>query len=304
MKMWHRKKQFWGQVLKPCDESWEDQSEATESLGFRAAFEKLRSGDAPDDQVGVSSFNSLWYEIVESYTRCALTVPTDKLIALQSLVAEIQRVTRYTCFTGLWAEHLFTGLIWFAADGPGCRLKDTPTWTWASITGAVALDLFPETSQLQIKLQKTLTTVSDPLTSTMRSENSSVQNKYVKTLELTGPLLNISRVAWYEASWYLDIDLDSRQSVKLFPDVLEDIISDQTTGPFFCLSFIVLQREMGRLLTKRVEKSIQGLVLKPWWDRSRNTYKRVGFFTTSHMKGSRSTRERLMRAPLRNVRLE
>ncbi len=298
-KMWQRKKNFWGQVRKPSDESWEEKSEATESLGLRAAFERLRLGDVPDDPIGVSSFNSIWYEIVEPYTRCALTVPTDKLIALQSLVEEIQRVTQYIYLTGLWAEHLFTGLLWFAVDGPGCRLKDMPTWTWASIMGTVALDLFPETSQLEIKLRKVLTTVSDPLNYTMLSEESSVQNKYVKTLELKGPLLKISRLAWYETSWYLDIDIDSQQSVKFYPDVLEDI-SDKTE--MFCLSFLVLQRKTGRLL-KPFEESIQGLVLKPW-DRSTDTYNRVGFFTTSHMKGSRSTRERLMQAPLKHIRLE
>lgn len=301
-KMWHRKKNFWGQVLKPSDDSWEDKSEAMESLGFRAAFERLRLGVVPDEQVGVSSFNFIWYEIVESYTRCALTFPTDKLIALHSLVEEIQRVTRYTYLTGLWAQHLFTGLLWFAVDGPGCRLKDMPTWTWASIMGTVALDLFPETSQLKIKLRKILTTVSNPLNYTILPEVSSVQNKHVKTLELKGPLLNISRAAWYETNWYLDIDTDNRQSVRFFPDVLETI-SDNTA--LFCLSFCVLHRERGRLLTKYAEQSIQGLVLIKPWDRSTtDTYRRVGFFTTSHMKGSRRTRERLMLAPIQYIRLE
>ena len=299
-KMWHRKKKFWGQVLKPSDESWEDYSETTESLGFRAAFERLRRGDVPGDQVGVSSWNFIWYEIVESYTWCALTFPTDKLIALHSLVEEIQRSTRYTYLTGLWAEHLFTGLLWFAVDGPGYRLKDMPTWTWASIMGTVALDLFPETSKLEIKLQKMLTTVSDPLKSTMLSEESNLQQQSVKTLELTGPLLNVSRVTWHETSWYLDIDTESPQSVKFFPDVREDI-SDGTG--LYCLSFCVLKRERGRLLTRDVEKSIQGLVLKPW-DRDTDTYKRVGYFTTSHVKGDRSTRERLVQAPTKRIRLE
>ena len=63
-KMWQRRKNFWGQVRKPSDDTWEDNPEAKGSLGFRAAFERLRCGVVPDDQVGVSSFNFIWYEIV------------------------------------------------------------------------------------------------------------------------------------------------------------------------------------------------------------------------------------------------
>ena len=113
---------------------------------------------------------------------------------------EIQRVTRYTYLTALWAEHLFTGLLWFAVDGPGYRLNNMPTWTWASIMGTVALDLFPETSQLEIKLGKILRIVPNPLNYTVISEESSVRNKFVKMLELKGPLINICRVAWYGTS--------------------------------------------------------------------------------------------------------
>lgn len=297
---WQRKKGFWKEARKPSDESWEDKSIDTELSGFKAAFEKLRKGEVPKDQVGLSSFSNIWYEVVESYTRCALSVPTDKLIALRSLVEEIQVVTGYTYLSGLWKEHLLTDLLWFAVEGPGRRLNDTPTWSWASINGTVALDLVPENSMREITIKATLTIILDPLDPTSASEGSSEQSNPGKSLELNGPILNVSRVARHEENWFLDPNTGGSGSVKFFPDVSEEILDN---SELFCLSVLVLEREKNGYWIHSSEEVIQGLVLESQ-DSSTDTYKRVGFFTTSRMKNSRSTRKRLMQAPMKHIRLE
>lgn len=296
---WQRKRGFWKEARKPSDESWEDKSIDTELSGFKAAFEKLRKGEVPKDQVGQTSFSNIWYEVVESYTRCALSIPSDKLIALRSLVEEIQGVTGYTYLSGLWKEHLLTDLLWFAVEGPGHRLNDTPTWSWASINGTVALDLLPENSFRDITIKATLTIMMDPLDPTSASEGSSEQNNPAKSLELNGPILNVS-VARHEENWVLDPNTGGAGAVKFFPDVSEEI-SDMSE--LFCLSVLVLEREKDGRWMYRSEEVIQGLVLESQ-DSSTDTYKRVGFFTTSRMKNSRSTRKRLMRAPVKHIRLE
>ncbi len=102
--------------------------------------------------MGRDSFSQVLYDVVESYSRGKLTAPTDKLIALMDIEVEVARATRFTYLWGLWGERLLTDLLWFGIDGRGTRLLDehglpvAPTWSWASIDGAVALDLLPESS--------------------------------------------------------------------------------------------------------------------------------------------------------------
>ena len=301
--VWQRKRGFWKEVRKSSTEGWKDGSLATDLSGFRGAFERLRRGDVPEDQVGVSSFSYIWYEIVESYTRCGLSKDTDKLIALHSLVKEIQAGTGYTYLTGLWREHLLTDLLWFAVEGPGLRLEGTPTWSWASIKGTVALDLFPENSQLKIDVQESLAKVIVPLDDTRAPEGQFVPIKLVDCLYLHGPLHSISHISRDGTDWFLDIDKSRRQSIKYFPDVQEPDIQNPDKTELFCLSFFVLKRETNGRWPYSSEEAVQGLVVDGQ-DGPPESYKRVGFFTTSRMKSSRSLRKRLKQAPIRFLKLE
>ncbi|RYP24663.1 hypothetical protein DL765_000390 [Monosporascus sp. GIB2] len=134
---------------------------------------------------------------------------------------------------------LLTDLLWFAIEGPGERLyvKDdipvAPTWSWASIKGAVALDLLPETSISEIEETKALVTIEHVATDNDEHQQMSIM--------LSGPLLPISAPTLEGTTWVLDVGETGKPSARVFPDVAFPDISQMPD--LFCLSFLVLNRE-------------------------------------------------------------
>ena len=322
--VWKQKRGFWKNVLKPNDEPWSkddttgdqnDQCDRVERAGFRAAFEKLRAGETDDavatKQVGRESPSQAWYDVVEAYSRRTLTKATDKLIALKGIEDEVARARKWTYIWGLWREQLVTDLLWFAIDGPGKRLfgEDgapvAPTWSWASIDGAVALDLLPETTLADIEDTETL--VRDVDTS------GSSGHRRDLTITFSGPLLPISAPIFDRTSstWSLGIGGDGRKAVaQFFPDVKE--ADTRWMSDLSCMSFLVLNRDKTKSLISSSSEDVQGLVLRlvtrggveGAGDRAPDVYERVGYFTTSYVAKSRSSRrgrKALRNAPVTTV---
>ena len=88
--------------------------------------------------------SSWWRQIVEDYSRCQLTVPTDKLPAIAGIVSAFQPPDDDIYLAGIWRGDLPRALIWHRAD---CRqailsplkVQDVcprpyraPSWSWAS----------------------------------------------------------------------------------------------------------------------------------------------------------------------------
>lgn len=78
-----------------------------------------------------------WYQLVERYTRCFLTRPTDRLPALSGLVAYIARTTGDSYYAGLWGRAIVEGLPWTSKTPVPSDLYLAPTWSWASVNGPV-----------------------------------------------------------------------------------------------------------------------------------------------------------------------
>ncbi|KAF2277823.1 HET-domain-containing protein [Westerdykella ornata] len=79
--------------------------------------------------------NARWKAIVEKYSARALTLASDRLIALEGLRTEMgkKRKGDTYCF-GLWKHQMPEQLLWYCRQ-PAERRKsplDLPTWTWAS----------------------------------------------------------------------------------------------------------------------------------------------------------------------------
>jgi hypothetical protein len=74
----------------------------------------------------------IWSEIVADYTSGALTVVTDRLIAISGIIATIQRAS-------LWEPFLWRQLLWEKAFDPLPELRELtglqPSWSWIPITG-------------------------------------------------------------------------------------------------------------------------------------------------------------------------
>jgi hypothetical protein len=82
-----------------------------------------------------------WCAVVEMYTKCALTRPGDKLVALSGLAHVYLEVTGDEYLSGLWKSQLIDFLTWFAIapmeKPPSGYIA--PSWTWACGTGPVNL---------------------------------------------------------------------------------------------------------------------------------------------------------------------
>jgi Heterokaryon incompatibility protein (HET) len=90
---------------------------------------------------GVTSDTALylWIDLVESYTRCALTKNDDKLPALSGLAHLFHDATGDDYLSGLWRSRLVDLLYWTAErpmrKTPGIYVA--PSWSWACGTGPI-----------------------------------------------------------------------------------------------------------------------------------------------------------------------
>jgi hypothetical protein len=301
--VWQQKRGFWKNVLKsnygPWSKDEKDDRSGHASAGFRAAFEQLRSvlPDTPATgvkQVGRESASQVWYDVVESYSRGKLTSPTDKLIALKGITDEVARARKLTYLHGLWKQQLLTDLLWFAIEGPGRRLLNSekipvpvaPTWSWASIEGAVALDLLPDTSLAEIEEKETLVKIY------VISPSSNDPGKM--KIKISGPLLPISAPIFDGIStWSINIGEMGKASARFFPDVKEPDVCQMSD--LACVTFLVLDRKKMKSLIPSSSEDVQGLVLRlvksEVEEGALEVYERVGYFTTSYIKKCRAARQ-------------
>ena len=97
-------------------------------------FFKLDRYDAAFGSDPFDSFDHIWKEIVTKYTRCSLTKPRDKLIAISGLAKTLQMAYGGEYCAGLWKSAIIGQLAWRVQRR--VRRPDiyrAPTWTWASL---------------------------------------------------------------------------------------------------------------------------------------------------------------------------
>jgi hypothetical protein len=77
-----------------------------------------------------------WREMVGEYSGLALTIPSDRLPAIQGCVQQIGQHLKDSYHYGLWEGELIQDLAWIVTgSSPGPRPSSqfsTPTWSWAS----------------------------------------------------------------------------------------------------------------------------------------------------------------------------
>lgn len=78
-----------------------------------------------------------WRRLKEWYTKCDLTKPQDKLIALSGVVQAIRGKTGDQYFAGLWRRTLDQELCWRAIDIRERPEYRAPSWSWAAVDGPV-----------------------------------------------------------------------------------------------------------------------------------------------------------------------
>ncbi|KAK0102050.1 hypothetical protein ONS96_006015 [Cadophora gregata f. sp. sojae] len=108
--------------------------EELSSLGSHTGYGKQRY-----DAVGL---HHTWNRLVETYSACHLTVPSDKMIAFAGIAQHFQTLlgSGDIYIAGLWRSQLPYALCWFStkeyrATRPSAYRA--PSWSWASIDGAI-----------------------------------------------------------------------------------------------------------------------------------------------------------------------
>jgi hypothetical protein len=86
---------------------------------------------------------SYWQVVVEKYTKCQLTVVSDRLIALSGIAQEVHHMLNTNYLAGMWHDHLSHMLLWkpVADDTAESPRYIAPSWSWASTGRAVS---FPD----------------------------------------------------------------------------------------------------------------------------------------------------------------
>lgn len=125
-----------------------NEDDAFKSLDPQLWIEKARSawsGSYTKEEFKydeASAYQDMWRTIVEQYSRCRLTRPQDKLIALAGIAKHFREATNDTYVAGMWRHNLAHQLTWHVTDANASarQLEDDslPSFSWTSVTGPVS----------------------------------------------------------------------------------------------------------------------------------------------------------------------
>jgi len=88
--------------------------------------------------IAVDEVSELWRSVVEEYTRCELTVPSDKLPALSGCAARFGSLLADEYIAGLWTGDVILGSMWYVNRRHKTRARlHCPSWSWASVSAEV-----------------------------------------------------------------------------------------------------------------------------------------------------------------------
>ncbi|KAJ0116230.1 Heterokaryon incompatibility protein [Diaporthe amygdali] len=186
-----------------------------------------------------------WESLVAEYTRCSLSNPRDKLVAISGLAREFARTFEDDLVAGLWRTKLISELAWYRDNTQlGSRPQGyrAPTWSWASIDGGV---FFLPQSQLDVD--------------------------YVQILEIDCQYVDDNtmgriRHAHIRVRGYLfQISLQKRPDDKFATVLHLDTLADLTRSEYFFLPLIVDKLN-----------GLSGLLLEPISEGPGGIYQRIG----------------------------
>lgn len=80
-----------------------------------------------------------WHKIIASYTRCAITRPSDRLVAISAIARHWKSRTRSEYLAGLWKDNLIHDLGWSKRGTANADVAEyvAPSWSWACTGGDV-----------------------------------------------------------------------------------------------------------------------------------------------------------------------
>lgn len=91
--------------------------------------------------------HTYWKALIEDFTERDITISTDRLPAIQAVMNKVIERYRLTPICGLWYETMTTTLHWGPKNGLHSLKPQAsymaPTWSWASLEGAIEWSIGP-----------------------------------------------------------------------------------------------------------------------------------------------------------------
>jgi hypothetical protein len=177
-------------------------------------------------QMPIHVFN-LWNDLIEQYSPCDLTKPSDKMFAIAGIAKLFRDITGDEYIAGWWKSRLLESLDWHVYD-PQARLSAdyrAPSWSWASVDGPVRPAGLSPSAEFLVKLVDVHVTMRGPDTM------ARVLEGYIK---LRGAIFTAD--CRYLESGSRVLVIGSREfSVWLYPDSLDTCFPEGKK--FVCIPF-------------------------------------------------------------------
>jgi len=212
-----------------------------------------------------------WQAIIEEYTRCDLTFEKDKLIAISGVASRMKEHFRCRYLAGLWEYHLLTQMLWDMGYG-GKRLQtyQAPSWSWASTTGQVQLNLVQPEELQEYKAVATILDVS--VTTIDGTEMGSVIGGHIRLKASLIPATPESPETLLEhnyGKWLVQVSIRGCPT-RYPPFIYKDIQDEDLIGTIYLLPLSLHGERSSRLL--------HGLALTQTTSNTRGQFRRVGVF--------------------------
>ena len=100
-------------------------------IPFRKDWREISEGSS-------SSRYDLWDKVITHYSRKEMSKAEDKLVAVAGLAEDLGRIwPEAEYLAGVWSFELIHGLLWHCFGRTKTRFYNAPSWSWASVDGAV-----------------------------------------------------------------------------------------------------------------------------------------------------------------------
>lgn len=93
-----------------------------------------------------------WNDLIEKYSRCELTYPSNRLVAVAGIAKLFQDVTKDRYIAGPWSSHLLPMMTWRVHYPQPRRPSEyrASLWSWAFVDGPVHMTGFSSDSKLLV----------------------------------------------------------------------------------------------------------------------------------------------------------
>lgn len=231
----------------------------------------------------------LWLQVVADYTKRKLTFRSDIFAALAGAASIFQAYVGERYLAGLFEGDLLRSLLWRVKDSSSAArfsLSHTPSWSWASVVGAVGPEIAVNSSLIPPRLVGVLTAqvlvAETYLTDGLLAPTNHFLDVLGGMIRLEGHLLHGTSLAklCYEGEALDPIEADPADPNRVYtpqcslhPDISEDLDKPDDVA---ILHLGVWEWRFGlSMRSNRLATEFAGLILRAT-DSTRSLYYRIG----------------------------